>query len=153
MRMSVHFAAVAATVAVALTMAGAAQAQTAPGAREREQLVRQFVDAFNRQDAGAMMQMMAPNIEWWNVNGGAMASEGSTRESIGKGMRAYFAACPSCRSRLDGVIATPQRVSAIEVAAWTGKAGPTEQRSISVYEFDGPLISRVYYFPAERNAK
>ena len=115
--------------------------------------MQKFVDAFNQQDADAMMMMMmmmAPQIEWLNVNGAAITAEGSSRDAIGKSMRAYFKSCPTCRSRLTDVVATANRLSAIEVAQWKGSAGPKEQRSISVYEFSGPLISRVYYFPAEK---
>lgn len=138
-----------AAVMGAICMSGAL-GQAEPTARDREMLVRKFVDAFNQQDPEAMMTMMAPNIQWLSVNGDAIASEGNSREAIGKSMRAYFKSCPTCRSTLGAVVGTASRLSAVEVAQWQGKSGPREQRSVSVYEFNGPLISRVYYFPAEK---
>ncbi len=127
-----------------------AAAQPQPTAKERETLVQKFVEAFNQQDPDAMMAMMAPNIQWLNVEGEKISSEGSSREAIGASMKKYFKSCPTCRSRLDGVVATPNRLTAVEVAQWKSGALSKEQRSVSVYEFSGPLISRVYYFPAER---
>lgn len=137
-------------VALAALWAPGALAQAEPTPKDRQILVQKFVDAFNLQDAEAMMTMMAPQIEWLNVSGTTITAEGSSREAIGKSMRAYFKSCPTCRSRLTGVVATANRLSAVEVAQWQGSAGPKEQRSISVYEFNGPLINRVYYFPAEK---
>ena len=125
-------------------------AQAEPTALERETLVRQFIDAFNRHDSDAMMSMMAPQIQWLNISGDTITAEGSSREAIGKSMRAYFKSCPTCRSQLTGVVATAHRLSAVELAQWQGQSGSREQRSVSVYEFSGPLISRVYYFPAEK---
>lgn len=133
----------------ALSVSGAC-AQAEPTPKDREVLVQRFVDAFNQQDADAMMAMMTPQIQWFNVDGATIAPEGSTREAIGSSMRAYFKSCPTCRSRLTGMVGTAQRLSAVEVAQWQGKSGPKEQRSLSVYEFTGPLINRVYYFPAEK---
>ena len=65
-------------------------------------------------------------------------------------MDAYFKSCPTCQSQLADVIASRDRVSAIEVASWRGKDGSKTQSGIAVYEFFGDLIRRVYYFPAER---
>ncbi len=124
-------------------------AQTEPTAADREVLVRKFVEAFNRQDPDAMMGMMAPNIQWLSVDGEKISSEGSSREGIGAGMKKYFKSCPTCRSTLAGVVATPNRLTAVEIAQWKKGGVDKEQRSVSVYEFSGALISRVYYFPAE----
>ena len=135
---------------LALTFVSAASAQSAPTGADREALVRQFVDAFNRQDPDAMMAMMTPDIQWLNVDGEKISSEGAGRDAIGAGMKKYFKSCPTCRSRLAGVVATPNRLTAIEVAQWKKADADKEQRSVSVYEFSGQLISRVYYFPAER---
>lgn len=136
-----------------LGVAGIAHAQPDAALKEqgaeREALVRKFIDAFNRHDPDAMMTMMAPDIQWLSIDGDRIASEGASREAVGASMRKYFKSCPSCRSRLEGVVASAHRLSAIEVAQWKKGEVSKEQRSLSVYEFAGPLISRVYYFPAE----
>lgn len=134
---------------IALIFVSTASAQTEPTATDREALVRKFVEAFNRQDPDAMMAMMAPNIQWLSVDGEKISSEGSSRDAIGASMKKYFKSCPTCRSSLAGVVATPNRLTAVEIAQWKKGTVDKEQRSISVYEFSGAMISRVYYFPAE----
>jgi uncharacterized protein (TIGR02246 family) len=134
----------------ALTLMAQAGAQSDPGPKEREILVRQFVDAFNRQDPQAMMRLMTPQIQWLSIDGEKITSEGNSREAIGMSMKKYFKSCPTCRSQLAGVVATANRLTALEVAQWQTSSGKKEQRSMAVYEFSGPLISRVYYFPAEQ---
>lgn len=135
---------------LAMALAHGAMAQEPPSARDREQLVAQFIAAFNRQDADAMMAMLTPGAQWLSVDGEKITSEGGSRDAIGKSMKAYFKSCPTCRSTLAGVVASANRLTAVEVAQWqTGAGKHKEQRSVSVYEFSGPLISRVYYFPAE----
>jgi uncharacterized protein (TIGR02246 family) len=132
---------------LALLCISGASAQ--PGPKEREALVRQFVEAFNQQDTAAMLRLLTPEAQWLSVSGEKISAEGASREAIGQSMDKYFKSCPSCRSRLDGVLATSNRLTAIEVAQWQTSKGKKEQRGISVYEFSGSLISRVYYFPAE----
>jgi len=65
-------------------------------------------------------------------------------------MNGYFQSCPTCRSNLTALIASRDRVSAVEVANWQGKDGPKMQSGMAVYEFSGGLIKRVYYFPVEK---
>lgn len=140
---------IAAGVFNLLLMCGA-MAQDAQTPKDREHLVTQFIAAFNRQDADAMMQMLTPQAQWLSVDGEKITPEGTSRDAIGKSMQAYFKSCPTCRSKLTGVVATANRLTAVEVAQWQTSAGkPKEQRGVSVYEFTGALISRVYYFPAE----
>lgn len=135
---------------LALAFLPNASARSEPSAQDREMLVAQFIEAFNRQDPDAMMRLMAPDIQWLSVDGDKISAEGRSRDEIGASMKSYFKSCPTCRSKLERVIATPKRLSAIEVAQWKKGDVAKEQRSVSVYEFAGPLISRVYYFPAER---
>lgn len=134
----------------AQSLMSGATAQDLHTAKDREHQVMAFVAAFNQQDADAMVQMLTPQAQWLSVDGEKITAEGSSRDAIGKSMRAYFKSCPTCRSRLAGVVATANRLTAVEVAQWqTGAGKQKEQRGVSVYEFAGPLISRVYYFPAE----
>jgi hypothetical protein len=112
--------------------------------------VRAFIDAFNAQDPDAMMQLASPDIEWLSIDGTAIATEAAGTATLRTQMADYFKSCPSCRSRLNDVVVTPQRVVTVEVASWQGKDGPREQRGVAVYEFDADKIRRVYYFPAER---
>jgi len=127
-----------------------AASQAEPAAPAREAVVAQLLDAFNRQDPEAMSRLVTADIQWLSISADRTSAEASSREELLKGMRSYFKSCPTCRSRHAGVISTPNRVSAVEVAEWVKDGIRHTQRSISVYEFSGSLISRVYYFPAER---
>lgn len=121
----------------------------APGARDR--LVHQFVAAFNAQDSAAMGRLVSDDVQWLSIEGEKVTVETDSRQALLTSMDAYFRACPSCRSSLSGIVATTDRVSAVETAQWRSASGLKQQRSVSVYEFNGPLIRRVYYFPAERD--
>ncbi len=112
--------------------------------------VRRFVNAFNAHDADAMIALVSSDVEWVSVDGAELRVETSGREALHAGMVGYFESCPSCRSTLASVSATAERVITVETASWCTKAGERRaQQAIAVYEFDGPLISRVIYFPSE----
>lgn len=148
----------AAVLAAALVLVGGCattpvQAQSPPLAvapEARERLVQQFVAAYNAQDSAAMGRLITDDVQWLSIEGEKVAVEAGSRQALLTSMDAYFRSCPSCRSTLSGTVATTDRVSAVETAQWRSAIGLKQQRSISVYEFDGPLIRRVYYFPAER---
>lgn len=112
--------------------------------------VERFMAAFNSQDSGAMAGFVAHDIEWLSIAGKQVTAEASGKGDLVESMNAYFESCPSCRSELSSVISTASRVSAVEDASWQGDSGPETQRALSVYEFSDGLISRVYYFPAEK---
>mmetsp|Transcript_15320 Transcript_15320/g.48323 ORF Transcript_15320/g.48323 Transcript_15320/m.48323 type:complete len:144 (+) Transcript_15320:211-642(+) len=112
--------------------------------------VERFVAAFNAQDSGAMASLVADDIEWLSIVNNEISVEAKGKTNLVESMDAYFKSCPTCRSELSEMISTASRVSAIELASWQGKNGASSQRAISVYEFSGGLITRVYYFPAEK---
>lgn len=115
-----------------------------------EQTVRSFIAAFNAHDAGAMSKFVADDVQWLSIDGSSISVETNGKAALVTAMNGYFQSCPTCRSQLAELIASRDRVSAVEVADWQGKDGPKTQRGISVYEFSGSLIKRVYYFPAEK---
>ncbi len=127
-----------------------AASQGEPTARDREAVVTQLLEAFNRQDPEAMARLVTSDIQWLNISANRITAEASSKEQLLKDMNSYFKSCPTCRSSHAGLISTPNRVSAVEVAEWTKDGVRHTQRGISVYEFSGNLINRVYYFPAER---
>ncbi len=108
------------------------------------------MDAFNAHDVKAMAALVTNDVQWLNVADDKVTEETGSRDALVASMTAYFKSCPTCRSSLAGVIATANRVSAVEVAHWQGRDGPRTQRGIAVYEFSGELIRRVYYYPAEK---
>ncbi len=118
-------------------------------ADDRAAVVRQFLEAFNAQDAAAMAALVTDDVQWLSVSDGATAVEVEGRSALTAAMTDYFSACPSCRSEIASLMSSRERVSVVEVASWDGADGPRSQRSMAVYEFSGALIRRVYYFPEE----
>lgn len=112
--------------------------------------VERFVAAFNAQDSEAMAEFVAEDVAWLSISGKEVVVEVEGQRELVKSMNDYFTSCPTCRSELSGILSTPDRVSAVEIAHWQGKTGPKSQRSLAVYEFSEGLIQRVYYFPSEQ---
>lgn len=119
-------------------------------ANERVARVNEFVAAFNAQDSNAMAELVADEAQWLSVDGDEILVETDGKAALTSAMDNYFKTCPSCRSELIEVMVTEDKVSAIEEASWQGQDGKRSQRALSVYEFSGDLIQRVYYFPAAR---
>lgn len=111
--------------------------------------VERFIAAFNAHDSGAMGGLVADDVAWLNITGEDVTVVVKGKSELVAGMNDYFESCPTCQSVLSGIISTPGRISAVEIASWQGTTGLKSQRSISVYEFSGGLIQRVYYFPSE----
>jgi len=116
---------------------------------EPEQQVRAFVEAFNARDIDLMIAMADENIQWLMVDGAKVSVETEGKAALRESMVRYFRSCSSCKSSLEWIQRAGSRVTAMERASWTGKSGAKSQKSLSVYEFRGDKILRVYYFPAE----
>jgi hypothetical protein len=117
---------------------------------EHVQTVRDFIAAFNSHDSGAMSKFVTDDVQWLSINGDSISVETNSKAALVSAMNGYFESCPTCQSRLTAFIASRDRVSAIEAASWQGKSGLRTQSGVSVYEFSGELIRRVYYFPVEK---
>lgn len=136
------------SIALLLMCVSAAQGAGTPSPQVT--VVKQFIVAFNAHDSAAMARLVIDDIEWLSIDGEKISTETKGKDELVKTVDSYFKSCPSCRTRLSDIASTSSRVSAIEIASWQGSKGSKSQRSISVYEFSGELISRVYYFPAEK---
>lgn len=115
-----------------------------------EKIVHSYMAAFNAHDTEAMMAMVTDDVQWLSINGPTITTETNSKAELRKGMNEYFSACPSCRSSLANIFTTRGRVSALEIAGTESPQGGRKQQSLSVYEFSGMLIKRVYYFPVEK---
>jgi len=114
------------------------------------QTVRAFIAAFNAHDSNAMSKFVTDDVQWLSVDGSSISLETEGKAALVSAMNDYFESCPTCRSELTALIASRDRVSAVEAATWSGKKGVQTQSGVSVYEFAGGLIRRVYYFPSEK---
>jgi len=137
-------------LSIALLLMTASTVQSAGAPSPQVAVVKRFIVAFNAHDSAAMASLVIDDIEWLSINAEQISTETKGKDELIKTVDSYFKSCPSCRTRLSDIASTPNRVSAIEIASWQGAKGSRSQRSISVYEFSGELISRVYYFPAEK---
>ena len=117
---------------------------------QKKHTIEQFIKAFNNQSVEQMLSLVSEDITWHYVSGAEVSTETIGKQALAESMRSYFTSCPSCRSRLISMMATQERISAWEEASWEVEATRKKQTSLSVYEFKGDLIQRVYYFPAEK---
>jgi hypothetical protein len=118
--------------------------------KSNEQRVRDYVTAFNERKIETMLDMVTDDIQWLSVVGDRITVETDGKVKLRESMTAYFKSIPTAKSELEWVQVTDSRVAARERASWQGKSGPKSQSSLSVYEFRGGLIARVYYYPAEK---
>ena len=116
---------------------------------EPEKQVRAFVEAFNARDIDGMLALADENVQWLSVDGAKISVETEGKAALRESMTRYFRSCPTCKSSLEWIQRAGSRVTAMERANWTGKSGAKSQSGLSVYEFGGDKILRVYYFPAE----
>lgn len=130
------------------TASVSAQAQALTPAAQ-EQVVREYISAFNAHDTAAMLRMVSDDVQWLSVDGDRIAVETGNKEELRRSMDAYFGSCGGCSAKLLHVFSTGTRVSALEQAGSSNDAGERAQ-SLSVYEFSDGLIRRVYYFPVEK---
>ncbi|MBT8062697.1 MAG: nuclear transport factor 2 family protein [Xanthomonadales bacterium] len=109
------------------------------------QRVRQYVDAFNRQDIAGMLEMTTGDIRWMSIDGDRVSVETHDAEELRLAMEAYFGARPNSHSRLLSIQANGPFVTTLEQAGTLENRG---QCSMAVYEFSGTLISNVWYYRA-----
>lgn len=119
---------------------------------DQEKRVREFVEAFNARNVDAMLELADERVQWLSVDGASVSVETEGKAALRESMGRYFRSCPSCKSSLEWIQSAGARVTALERASWSGKSGAKSQSSLSVYEFRGGKILRVYYFPAEVDA-
>ncbi len=115
----------------------------------QEKMVRDFVAAFNARELNSMLAMVDEKVQWLTLNGSNVSVEADGKSVLRGTMERYFQSCPTCKSSLEWVQTAGGRVAAMERATWTSQRIVRAQRSLSVYEFSGGKIMRVYYFPAE----
>lgn len=115
-----------------------------------EQTVHSYINAFNGHDTEAMLKLVTNDVEWLSIDGETIIKETNSKAALRSAMIDYFKSCTSCQARLVHIFSSSNRVSALEVASFETNSGLQKQQSMSLYEFSGTLIRRVYYFPAEK---
>lgn len=118
--------------------------------KSNEQLVRDYVSAFNNREIDTMLAMVTDDVQWLSVAGDKISVDTQGKLKLRESIAAYFKSTPSSKSALEWVQTTASRVAAMERASWQSQSGPRSQAGLSVYEFRDGLIARVYYYPVEK---
>jgi hypothetical protein len=137
---------------VAASFAGRAaesQSPPAPPAESPEiQVVRAYIDAFNRHDIPAMAERVAEDFVWFNVTSDSASVEVKGRDKLRRNLGSYFEHTPTVRSEIEGIISAGNYVSFREKAMWSTFFGEKSQTAVAVYEVKNGLITRAWYYPA-----
>ena len=111
--------------------------------------VHAYTKAFNTRDVDGMLALATDDVEWISLDGRELLMGADGAETLRVTMLEYFDSCGSCRATLRWTKTTDERVVALEEASWDTDGERKAQSALSVYEFEGEKIRRVYYFPAE----
>ena len=118
--------------------------------QKHEKTIQNYVAAFNSQDVDSMLPMLADDVQWMSVDGETITKKTNNKEELRKALIDYFDSCSTCRSRLEDIFSADSKVSALEIVSYQTRDGLKEEKLVSVYEFSGSLIKRIYHFPAEK---
>jgi TolB protein len=105
------------------------------------EIVEEFVAAYNKHDIPAMMSLVADDIKWFSIDGGAISAETKDSKELRTFLEGYFKNCTTCKSTISGLNQKGNTVSFFETTAGG-------QTSLAVYEVEDGKIQTVYYFPA-----
>jgi hypothetical protein len=144
--------AVAMAAALLLTTAAtfSAEPATEPAEPETVQLVRAYMDAFNRHDIPAMAERVAEDFVWFNVTSDSASVEVKGRDKLRRTLGSYFEHTPTVRSEIQGITSAGNYVSFRERAVWNTLLGEKSQTALAVYEVKNRLITRAWYYPAAK---
>ena len=123
-----------------------------PEPNTSKMIIAEHVRAFNDGDVAAMTKMQHPDIEWLSVSGTTVSLEVSGSEALAKNMAEYFSSPTKVTGTLRYWSVNDPYVSVTETASWTALNGTAKsQSSLTVYQLEGNLIRRVWYYPAVDN--
>lgn len=112
------------------------------------QLQRLF-EAYNAHRIDDMLTLMTDDVTWLSVMGDSVAVEIKGKDGLQNFMASYFNALPSARSEQEGLIVNGNYVTVKERAIWEQGGEEKSQASIAVYQFEGDLIRRVWYYASQ----
>lgn len=108
-----------------------------------------YVAAYNARDLEAMLSLMHEEVQWLSVEGSEVAVFADGKDDLSSQMAQYFASPMATISRIEGGVRDGRFIAVREVASWTDSAGePRSQSAMAIYEIDGGLVRRVWYYPS-----
>jgi len=114
-------------------------------------IVAAYVDAYNAKDLDAMMALMHDEVQWLSVEGDSVEVFANGKADLAAQMKGYISSPASTTSEIDASLTDGRFVAVREIARWTGKDGTERSQSaLAIYEIEGGLVRRVWYYPASR---
>ncbi|GIU46545.1 hypothetical protein TUM4438_22580 [Shewanella sairae] len=111
-------------------------------------VVKQFIAGFNNHSVEQLLQHTTENVHWFNLAGGKMDTETSTRNELAAAMSDYFANLNDAKATLRQIIVSANYVSTVEEVTWSHDGEKSSQCSLGVYQLNGDKINAVWYYPA-----
>lgn len=135
------FAALTASLALA-ACAGASSDAPNP-------VIEAYVAAYNAHELDEMSARMHPDIEWISLEGSEAIIYTSGKNALIAELKSHFAEPSASTSQLSNWSKTGPYISVTEsIRQESAAPGDYLPASLSVYELDGDLIRRVWYYPA-----
>ena len=119
-----------------------------PRSMSNVELVRAFVDAFNRKSIDEMLRMTSDDIVWLSVDGETIGVETRGQDALRHSMMEYFGKVQIVKSELTLIESLGPYVTTHERAVGSRQPGTPVPASVAVYEIRDSLIRRVWYYPA-----
>jgi len=116
---------------------------------QEEKTVRSFVRAFSENSPDNMASYCTHDVQWGYVSQQGYASAGRGRDNLITEMNNYFASTKGVRSEVENLIANGPIVAMTERVFWLDNDVEKTQSSLAVYQFEGPLIKSVWYYPEQ----
>lgn len=141
-----------ATAAIA-AVAGCA---TVNSAREAASLadhktILAYTQAYNQRDVSSMAALMHDDIQWLSIEGDKISVVANGKDDLVAQMHAYVTSGATTKSSIEGRVADGRHIAVREIARWTDQSGAAaQQSSLSVYEIEGGLVRRIWYYPVTR---
>jgi hypothetical protein len=130
---------------MALGIALFAQGVLASGNKET---VENLVEAFNRHDIDAMLELTTDDLRWMSIANEQLSIEASNQGELREAMSSYFASTPSARAEIRSITESGPFVHTVEEAFWSFNGAEKSQCSVAVYEILEGNVHNVWYFPA-----
>ncbi|MEJ7812027.1 MAG: nuclear transport factor 2 family protein [Gemmatimonadaceae bacterium] len=124
---------------------GAAQREVPP-----EQVVRDYLVAYNRHDVPAVLALLDPTVAWLSIEGDSVRVEARGLDAMRRGLEAYFRNTLDARSVAETMTSLGPWVTVRERAYWRSGRTRRSQAAMSVYEVRNGRIRRVWYYPVVR---
>ena len=123
----------------------------------RLSLVESYVEAFNARNIEKMLSMVTDDVHWMSIIKVKTAVETSSKQALGAVLKDYFVQVPSVKSQWIKANTFGNWAFGVEQVSWQSSQSTSGQKevqtitqcSLSVYQFEGQLIKRVWYFPSE----